>query len=225
MIRQYNGVARSMVDAHQLNLLQTARLAARDGQRRRRRCWDLTVMNAKYHYLFWRPVSAESTPRRSPQTATARCRATTTETQQPSSSRAGGRFSRHRITPNTRGGARGSLTGAMAAVFTAFLGSNQINLDVHGFDPTGPTGKPETRYNTSTRPTTSEPRDRQRPRLGGLHYRFSVVAGVALGLEGRRLRPRARLPTDWLDPASAAPGKRARRSACRICARWCGLSC
>ena len=28
----------------------------------------------------------------------------------------------------------------MADVFSSFLGSNQINLDVHGFDPNGPPG-------------------------------------------------------------------------------------
>ena len=54
-VRQYNGVARSIVDARQLNLVQTARLAAMvnvvgaDN--------GIAVMYAKYHYLWWRPVS------------------------------------------------------------------------------------------------------------------------------------------------------------------------
>ena len=56
VVRQYNGVAREIADARQLDLLQTARLAAMvnvvgaDA--------GIAVMNAKYHYLFWRPVSA-----------------------------------------------------------------------------------------------------------------------------------------------------------------------
>ena len=56
VIRQYNRAARDIVDARGLGLLQTARLAAMvnvvgaDAQ--------ISCMNAKYHYLFWRPVTA-----------------------------------------------------------------------------------------------------------------------------------------------------------------------
>ena len=56
MIRQYNGVVREITDARQLGLSQTARLAAMvnviaaDA--------GISVMYAKYHYLFWRPVTA-----------------------------------------------------------------------------------------------------------------------------------------------------------------------
>jgi hypothetical protein len=34
--------------------------------------------------------------------------------------------------------AHGSITSAVAEVFTTFLGTNQINLHIHGFDPAGP---------------------------------------------------------------------------------------
>src|SRR5215469_7731151 len=33
-----------------------------------------------------------------------------------------------------------TITSAMAEVFSTFFGTNQINLDVHGFDPAGPGG-------------------------------------------------------------------------------------
>src|SRR5207302_5709852 len=56
VIRQYNRVTRDVTDARGLNLVQSARLAAMvnvvgaDAQ--------ISVMYAKYHYLFWRPVTA-----------------------------------------------------------------------------------------------------------------------------------------------------------------------
>src|SRR6266566_3728498 len=56
VIRQYNGLARDVADAGGLDLVRTARLAAMvnvvgaDAQ--------ISVMHAKYHYLFWRPVTA-----------------------------------------------------------------------------------------------------------------------------------------------------------------------
>ena len=56
VIRQYNRLVRDIADARSLGLLQTARLAAMVnvvGADAR-----ISVMNAKYHYLFWRPVTA-----------------------------------------------------------------------------------------------------------------------------------------------------------------------
>ena len=56
VIRQYNGLARDVATARGSDLAQTARLVAMvnvvgaDAQ--------IAVMNAKYHYLFWRPVTA-----------------------------------------------------------------------------------------------------------------------------------------------------------------------
>jgi hypothetical protein len=56
VIRQYNRLVRDLADTHHLKLVQTARLAAMvnligaDAQ--------ISVMHAKYHYLFWRSVTA-----------------------------------------------------------------------------------------------------------------------------------------------------------------------
>ena len=56
VIRQYNRLARDVATAESLGLVETARLVAMvntvgaDAQ--------ISVMNAKYHYLFWRPVTA-----------------------------------------------------------------------------------------------------------------------------------------------------------------------
>jgi hypothetical protein len=56
VIRQYNTLARDVATAEGSDLAQTARLMAMvnvvgaDAQ--------ISVMNAKYHYLFWRPVTA-----------------------------------------------------------------------------------------------------------------------------------------------------------------------
>ena len=56
MIRQYNRALRDIVDARHSSLLESARLQAMvnivgaDAQ--------IAVMNAKYHFLFWRPITA-----------------------------------------------------------------------------------------------------------------------------------------------------------------------
>jgi len=56
VIRQYNTLARDVATAQNLGLVDTARLVAMvntvgaDAQ--------ISVMRAKYHYLFWRPVTA-----------------------------------------------------------------------------------------------------------------------------------------------------------------------
>jgi hypothetical protein len=68
----------------------------------------------------------------------------------------------------------------MAAVFSTFLGSSQFNLDVHGFDPTGPAGNLNAvrHFNTATDLTTEITNARV---WAGVHYRFSAVAGINLG--------------------------------------------
>ena len=137
VVRQYNGVARSIVDAHKLNLVQTARLAAMvnvvgaDN--------GIATMYAKYHYLWWRPVSAIDSAAVSPDGFGP---VPGYDDGNPATVEQAG-WRPLRVTPNhpEYPAAHGALTGAMAAVFTAFLGSSQINLDIHGFDPNGP---PET---------------------------------------------------------------------------------
>ena len=68
----------------------------------------------------------------------------------------------------------------MAEVFSDFLGTNRINLDVHGFDPTGAAGNlGAVRHFDMPNDLRSEIVDARV--WAGLHYRFSGVAGVVLG--------------------------------------------
>jgi hypothetical protein len=176
VIRQYNGVVREIADNRQLGLAQTARLAAMvnvvaaDA--------GISVIYAKYHYLFWRPVSAIDPTAVAPDgygPLPGYDDGNPATVEQPG-------WRPLLATPNhpEYPAAHGSLTGAMSDVFSAFLGSNQINLDIHGFDPNGPAGNLNAvqHFNTADDLRTEIVNARV---WGGLHYRFSVVAGVLLG--------------------------------------------
>ena len=67
----------------------------------------------------------------------------------------------------------------MAVVLGSVLG-NQINLDIRGFDPNGPAGNLDAvqHFNTADDLRTQIVNARV---WAGLHYRFSGLAGVALG--------------------------------------------
>ena len=76
--------------------------------------------------------------------------------------------------------AHGGITSAMTEVFTTFLGTNRINVDIHGFDAAGPAGNLNAvRHFDMPNHLRHEIID---ARLwAGLHYHFSGVAGVVLG--------------------------------------------
>jgi hypothetical protein len=180
VIRQYNLAGRDIVDARGLALLETARLAAMinlvgaDAQ--------MSNLHAKYHYLFWRPVTAIN--------GSLDSTAVTNDGFGPvpgyddgnpaTVEQAGWRPLL--TTPNhpEYPSAHGTLTSAMAEVFSAVLGTNRIDLDIHGFDPAGPTGNLNAvRHFEKTSDLRSEIIN---ARLwAGLHYRFSTVAGIVLG--------------------------------------------
>jgi hypothetical protein len=68
----------------------------------------------------------------------------------------------------------------MAEVFSTFLGTNQIEVDIHGFDPARPAG------NLNAVQHFDMPNDLRHQIIdarlwAGLHYRFSSVAGVGVG--------------------------------------------
>ncbi len=68
----------------------------------------------------------------------------------------------------------------MAEVFSEFLGTNHFDLVIHGVDPGGAAG------NMDAVQIVSTPGDLRNQIIAarvwaGLHYRFSTVAGVALG--------------------------------------------
>jgi hypothetical protein len=174
VVRQYNRVVRDITDAH--SLLETARLAAMvnvigaDSL--------MATFDAKYHYLFWRPVTVIDPT------------AVTTDGFGPVPGYNDGNTGTVEqtgwlsllTTPNhpEYPSAHGTITSAMAEVFSTFRGTNQINLDIHGFDPAGPPGNLNAvRHFDMANELRREVID---ARLwAGLHYRFSTVAGVVLG--------------------------------------------
>ena len=135
-------------------------------------------MHWKYHFLFWRPVTAidptaviadgfgpvpgydDGNPATAEQTGWRPLLTTPNHPEYPA--------------------AHGVITAAMAEVFSTFLGTNQIDLDIHGFDPAGPPGNLNAvRHFDRSNDLRHEIID---ARLwAGLHYRFSGVAGVVLG--------------------------------------------
>lgn len=171
VIAQYNQALRDLAAGRGLSLLETARLMAvvnivgADTQ--------ISVMNAKYRYAFWRPVTAidpaaVSAGDGGPVPGFSDGNRSTVE--EPG-------WRPLLTTPNhpEYPAAHGSLTSAMAEVFSEFLGTHRIELTVTG--TTVPTMS--TRYFEHARDLRKEIVD---ARLwGGLHYRFSSMAGVALG--------------------------------------------
>jgi hypothetical protein len=176
VIRQYNRVGRDIADARGLGLPETARLAAMVNVVGAD--MGMSVLHAKYHYLFWRPVTAidpsaviaddfgpvpgydDGNPATVEQTGWRPLLTTPNHPEYPA--------------------AHGVVTSAMAEVFRTFLGTNQIDLDIHGFDPTGPAGNLNAVRHFDT------PNDLRHEIIdariwAGLHYHFSGVAGVVLG--------------------------------------------
>jgi hypothetical protein len=176
VIRQYNRVGRELAGARGLSLLETARLLA---------MVDLvgadalmSALHAKYHYVFWRPVTAIDP---SAVTADGFGPVPGYDDGNPATVEQTG-WRPLLTTPNhpEYPAAHGVITSAMAEVFSSFLGTNQIGIDLHGFDPAGPAG------NLNAARHFDMPNDLRHEivdaRLwAGLHYRFSSVAGVVLG--------------------------------------------
>jgi hypothetical protein len=181
VIRQYNQLARDVAAARGSSLTETARLMAMvnvvgaDAQ--------IAVMNAKYHYLFWRPVTAIDPTSVKPggdgfgsaPTGSDDGNAATVE-------QAGWRPLI--ATPNhpEYPAAHGSLTSAEAAVFSRFLGTNAIDLTIHGFDPAGTAGNLNATRHFATAADLRAEIVNARV-WAGVHYRFSGEAGVALGAQ------------------------------------------
>jgi hypothetical protein len=175
-VRVYNRVARDIAADGGLDLLETARLAAMvnligaDAQ--------IAGLYAKYYYRFWRPVTAIDPT------------AVTADGFGPVPGYDDGNLATVEqtgwrpllTTPNfpEYPAAHGYVTSAMAEVFSAFLGTKRIDLDVYGFDPAGPAG------NLDAVRHFDMPNDLRREIIdarlwAGLHYPFSSVAGVVLG--------------------------------------------
>ena len=175
-IRQYNRLARDIVSTRALVVLDSARLAAMmnviaaDAQ--------MSVMNSKYRFLFWRPVTAIDPT------------AVTDDGFGPVPGFDDGNewtveetgWRPLIATPNhpEYPAAHGSMTSAMAEVLTEFLRTEQIDVNIHGFDAAGTAGNLDAvRHFDSAEQLRSEIVE---ARLwAGLHYRASSEAGVDLG--------------------------------------------
>ena len=180
VIRQENTNVREIAAARGLDLLQTARLAAMvnviasDAQ--------ISVHYAKYHYLFWRPVTAIN--------GSLDPTAVTTDGFGPvpgfddgnpaTVEQAGWRpllsTPNHPEYPS----AHCALTSAMVEVFSSVLGSHNLNLDFPGFDGAGAAGN----FNAVRHFATADDLVTEvvNARVwAGVHYRFSDLAGVSLG--------------------------------------------
>jgi hypothetical protein len=142
----------------------------------------MSTLHAKYHYLFWRPVTAIN--------GSLDPTAVTNDGFGPvpgyddgnaaTAEQAGWRPLL--TTPNhpEYPAAHGTITSAMAEVFSSFLRTNQINVDIHGFDATGPAGNLNAVRHFET-PTDLRHEIIDARLWAGLHYRFSSVAGVVVG--------------------------------------------
>jgi hypothetical protein len=178
VIRQYNRLGRELSTERALDLLQTARLLAMinvvgaDAQ--------ISVIHWKYAFLFWRPVTAidpfaviadgfgpvpgfdDGNPGTFEEAGWRPLIATPNHPEYP--------------------GAHGSITSAVAEVLTEFFETDEIDVDIHGFDPSGPAGNLNATRHFDTAAQLRE--EIVGARLwGGLHYRGSSEAGVDLGLK------------------------------------------
>jgi hypothetical protein len=178
VIRQWNGLARDIAASRSLGLMETARLAAMinvvgaDA--------GISVLNAKYHYLFWRPVTAIDPSSVKPDgdgfgPVPGFDDGTTATVEQ-----AGWRPLI--TTPNhpEYPAAHGTITSAIAEVLTVYLGTSHIDVDVHGFDAAGAPGNLDAVHHFGSAQDLRK--EVINARLwGGVHYRFSSEAGVDLG--------------------------------------------
>ena len=170
VVRQYNDLARSIATNMGLDVAQTTRLLAMINEVGADAM--IAMMNAKYHYLFWRPVTAidptsvttdgfgptpgfdDANPATVEQPGWRPLVATPNHPEYPS--------------------AHATISSAIVEVLARFLGTDAIDVDVQG----GP-GLNVTRHFATA--------DDLRTEVGnarvwaGLHYRFSVQAGCLLG--------------------------------------------
>jgi hypothetical protein len=180
VVRQYNLAGRDIASTRGLSLLETARLAAMinlvgaDAL--------MSALHAKYLYRFWRPVTAIN--------GSLDPSAVTNDGFGPVPGYDDGNPATVEqpgwrpllTTPNhpEYPAAHCVITSAMAEVFGTFLGTNRIDLDLHGFDPAGPAGNLNAFQHFSMGQELREQIIDARV-WAGLHYRFSGVAGVVLG--------------------------------------------
>jgi hypothetical protein len=184
VIRQFNLAARDLATARALDISETARLLAMVNTVSADAL--MSVLNTKYQFLFWRPVTAIA----GAGVCASLPSAVTADTYGPVPGFDDGNAATVEdpcwrpliTTPNhpEYPAAHGTNTSAMAEVFAEFLGTDQIDLNIHGFDPTGLAGNLTAVHHFDTAAQLRE--EVIGARLwGGIHYRRSSEVGVHLG--------------------------------------------
>jgi hypothetical protein len=178
VIRQFNQAARDLATARALGELKTARLMAMVNAVSADAL--MSVLNAKYRFLFWRPVTAID-----PTAVTADGFGPVPgfDDGNPATIEEAG-WRPLVTTPNhpEYPAAHGTNTSAMAEVFSEFLGTDNIDLDIHGFDAAGLPGNLDAVHHFDTADQLRK--EVINARLwGGIHYRRSSEVGVRLGLK------------------------------------------
>ena len=178
VIRTYNRIVRDVADARGLNSSDTVRLAAMVNVIAADAA--ISMMHAKYHYLFWRPVTAIDPSSVKPGGDGFGPVPGYSDGNQATTEQLGWRPLI--VTPNHPEfpSAHTSLTAAVIKTLSQFLGTDEINLDVHGFDPTGPAGNLNAVQHFATADDLLQQVSNARA-WGGLHYPFSLAAGLRLG--------------------------------------------
>jgi hypothetical protein len=141
---------------------------------------QISVMHAKYHYLFRRPVTAIDPTSVAPG-GDGFGPVPGLDDGNPATLELLG-WPPLVATPNhpEYPAAHGSLTSAKAEVLEDFLDTDRIGVDVHGFDAAGPAGNLDAVRHFDT--TSDLRRQIVDARFwAGLHYRFSSEAGVVMG--------------------------------------------
>ncbi len=163
VINQYNQAFRDVAVANGFDLVETVRLLAMGNMIGADAL--IACLEAKYHYAFWRPVTAiRSGDDGNPDTD------------------ADATWTPLLVTPNhpEYPGAHGSITAAESEVFEAVLGTNQIDVTLTGYNPVSGLSDVTRHFDRA-----SDLRHQiVKARLwAGLHYRFSSRAGALLGRE------------------------------------------
>jgi len=184
VVRQFNIAARDLATARALDTRDTARLLAMVNTVSADAL--MSALNAKYRFLFWRPVTAIAGAGVCPGQPSA----VTADGYGPVPGFDDGNAATVEdpcwrpllTTPNhpEYPAAHGTNTSAMAEVFSEFLGTDRIDLDIRGFDAAGPPGNFNAVHHFDTAGQLRE--EVIGARLwGGIHYRRSGEAGVHLG--------------------------------------------
>ena len=167
VINQYNQVYRTIATSHDFDLVDTVRLLAMGNMVASDA--GIACMDSKYHYLYWRPVTAI---RGAGLDGSAASTATTADSA----------WSPLITTPNhpEYPSAHGCVTAAVTGVLTSVLKTPNINIDVPGAAGGGTTLTTSQHFATADDLLKNVADARV---WAGLHYRFSTTAGVNLGTQ------------------------------------------